>query len=165
LDVVRAVAEAGREDVALYTGNDDAIVADLLTEVPCVAGGQPLSRTMVGGLLGQWAVWTRQAVLLLERIKIARRTGADVRELLSLGAALTDANGAIFDVAHEFRGCIPGIHEVLRRAGLLKGTWCLDESERLSEGQAREIDRVTQWYPALTDDAFVREHLDDWLSD
>ncbi len=165
LDVIRAVAEAGRDDVALFTGNDDAIVADLLTAVPCLAGGQRVTRTIVGGLLGQWAVWTRQAVLLLERIQLARRTGADVRELLSLGAALTDANGAIFDVAHGFRGCIPGIHEVLGRVGLLKGTWCLDASERLSEGQAAEIERVSRSYPELVDDAFVRERLDDWLRD
>jgi dihydrodipicolinate synthase/N-acetylneuraminate lyase len=164
LDVVRAIAEAGRDDVALYTGNDDTIVADLLTEVPCVAGGLRVSRAIVGGLLGQWAVWTRQAVLLLERIKAAREGGQEIPALLSLGAALTDANSAIFDVAHAFRGCVPGIHEVLRRTGLLKGTWCLEVAERLSAGQTAEIDRVLRSYPELTDDAFVREHLDDWLS-
>ena len=164
IDVVRAVAQAGRDDVALYTGNDDAIVADLLTEVPYVVGGQRVSRAIVGGLLGQWAVWTRQAVLLLERITAARQHGQDLRQLLSLGAQLTDANGAIFDVAHAFRGCVPGIHDVLRRTGQLKGTWCLDVAERLSAGQTAEIDRVIRSYPELTDDAFVSEHLDDWLS-
>jgi len=160
LDVVRAIAASGRTDVALYTGNDDAIVADLITDFG--AGDQP-SRSIVGGLLGQWAVWTRQAVLLLERIRKARSSGDGVRELLSLGAALTDANGAIFDVAHQFRGCIPGIHEVLRRSGLLQGTWCLDPAERLSDGQTDEIDRVLHAYPFLNDDSFVAERLDDWL--
>jgi hypothetical protein len=164
IDVVRAVAQAGRDDVALYTGNDDAIVADLLTDVPCVASGQRVSRTVVGGLLGQWAVWTRQAVLLLQRITAARQDGQEIRQLLSLGAQITDANAAIFDVAHAFRGCVPGIHDVLRRAGLLKGTWCLDVAERLSTGQTAEIDRVIRSYPELTDDAFVSEHLEDWLS-
>jgi dihydrodipicolinate synthase/N-acetylneuraminate lyase len=163
IDVVRAVTEAGRDDVALYTGNDDAIVADLLTDVPCVVGGRRVTRSIVGGLLGQWAVWTREAVNLLDRVKAARRDPAQVRPLLSLGAALTDANAAIFDASHAFRGCIPGIHEVLRRSGLLKGTWCLDAGERLSAGQLAEIDRVMRSYPELTDDAFVREHAERWL--
>ena len=161
LDVVRAVAESGRTDVALYTGNDDAILNDLVTPFPGVAGGKPVTRRIVGGLLGQWAVWTRRAVELLERVKGAKEgePGAWATE----AAAITDANGAIFDAAHGFAGCIPGIHEVLRRQGLLRGTWCLDPRERLSPGQAREIDRVTQAYPQLTDDDFVRENLDRWM--
>ena len=158
LDVVRAVAESGREDVALYTGNDDAIVNDLVTPFRPIANGSPVTRRIVGGLLGQWAVWTRRAVELLERVK-AGETG----NLAGEGAAITDANGAIFDASNGFAGCIPGIHEILRRQGLLRGTWCLDPEERLSPGQAREIDRVTRAYPQLTDDAFVRENLERWL--
>ena len=159
LDVVRAVAESGRADVALYTGNDDAIVSDLVTPFPAIVDGKPVTRRIVGGLLGQWAVWTRRAVELLERVK-AGETG----NLASESAAITDANGAIFDAANGFAGCIPGIHEILRRQGLLRGTWCLDPEERLSPGQAREIDRVTRAYPQLTDDAFVRENLERWLA-
>ncbi len=168
LDVVTALAESGRRDVALYTGNDDAIVADLLTPFAVAPGAPPLRFS--GGLLGQWAVWTHRAVELLQRCRAvtaaAPQSGAstDVLELLSMGAALTDANAAIFDAAHGFAGCIPGIHEVLRRQGLLAGRWCLDPDEELSDGQAAAIDRALALYPQLTDDEFVREHLDRWLA-
>jgi dihydrodipicolinate synthase/N-acetylneuraminate lyase len=167
LDVVNALAESGRRDVALYTGNDDAIVADLLTPFPG-AGGAPLHFS--GGLLGQWAVWTASAVDMLRRCRVvtdpACRTADrdEVLRLLANGAELTDVNRALFDPAHAFAGCIPGIHEVLRRQGLLEGRWCLDPNEDLSPGQAGEIDRVLAQYPHLSDDAFVREHLDRWLA-
>lgn len=150
-DVVRAVVEAGRDDVALYTGNDDNIVADLLTPFPVEVGGTTVLRWIDGGLLGQWAVWTRAAVRLLAEIKEARRTGVLSSAMLSRGAALTDANAAIFDAAHGFRGCIPGIHEVLRRQGLLDGIWCLDPDETLSPRQTEEIGRVERSYVELTD--------------
>lgn len=163
-DVVRAIGESGREEIALYTGNDDNIVGDLLTPFPVNVGREGRVRWMDGGLLGQWAVWTQRAVDLLRRARAARAGGALDAELLREGAALTDANAAIFDAAHGFAGCIPGIHEVLRRQGLLAGTWCLDPRESLSQGQAQEIDRVCRSYPFLTDDAFVAERLDDWLA-
>src|SRR6266545_1842146 len=150
-DVVRAVVEAGRDDIALYTGNDDNIVADLLTPYPINVGGTTVLRWIDGGLLGQWAVWTRAAVKLLEHIKRARESGSIDSSLLSLGAALTDANAAVFDAANAFRGCIPGIHEVLRRNGLLDGIWCLDPNEMLSPGQGENITRVSRSYPELTD--------------
>jgi dihydrodipicolinate synthase/N-acetylneuraminate lyase len=162
LDVARALAASGRDDVVLYTGNDDAIVADLLTEFPSPDDRTPVQ--FAGGLLGQWAVWTRRAVGLLEQTHQFRQTGAGARELLALGAQLTDANAALFDVRNGFAGCIAGIHEVLRRQGLLAGRWCLDPAEDLSPGQMREIDRVLAAYPHLTDDAFVAEHRDRWLS-
>jgi dihydrodipicolinate synthase/N-acetylneuraminate lyase len=155
IDVVRAVVEAGRDDIALYTGNDDNIVADLLTPFPVNVGGTTVFRWIDGGLLGQWAVWTRGAVSLLATIKDARVTGDYAPSLLSHGAALTDANGAVFDVANGFRGCIPGIHEVLRRQGLLEGTWCLEPDEVLSPGQTDEITRVMRSYPEVTDEDSV----------
>jgi dihydrodipicolinate synthase/N-acetylneuraminate lyase len=161
-DVVRAVAESGRTDIALYTGNDDAILADLMTPFDCVVEGRTITTRMAGGLLGQWAVWTRRAVELLEQVRRSGPPGPP--DWPRLGAAITDANGAIFDAAHGFAGCIPGIHEVLRRQGLLRGTWCLDPDERLSPGQAAEIERVRRAYPHLRDDEFVREHLDRWLA-
>jgi dihydrodipicolinate synthase/N-acetylneuraminate lyase len=156
LDVVRAVIASGRDDIALYTGNDDNIVADLLT--PFRFEGKV--RRVVGGLLGHWAVWTRRAVELLDRCRHAAATP----ELLELGAAVTDCNAAFFDAANGYRGCIAGVHEVLRRQGLLAGTWCLDPEETLSPGQAAEIDRVYRDYPDLNDDDFVRENLDRWLA-
>ena len=156
LDVVRAVADSGRTDVALYTGNDDNILVDLLTRFP---GGHRI----VGGLLGQWAMWTRRAVEMLEAVRCATDDDPLDRAWLSGAAAITDANGAIFDARNTFRGCIPGIHEILRRQGLMRGTWCLDPDEVLSEGQREEIDRVLRAYPRLTDDEFVAERLDDWL--
>lgn len=158
IDVVRAVLEAGRDDVALYTGNDDNIIADLLT--PFTFNGR--TRHITGGLLGQWGVWTERAVALLDEIKHVRTAPAFAGEWLSRNAALTDANAAIFDAAHTFAGCLPGIHEVLRRQGLFATTACLDPSERLSPGQAREITRVTRAYPWLVDDAFVARHLARW---
>ena len=163
LDVVRAVAAAGRDDVALYTGNDDSILVDLLTPFPVTVGGAPAVRRVVGGLLGQWAVWTRRAVELLGAVR-AHGDAPLAPRWLTHAAALTDANGALFDPHHNFAGCLPGIHEVLRRQGLLRGTWTLDPHERLSPGQAAEIDRVLRTYPELTDDAFVAEHRDAWLA-
>jgi dihydrodipicolinate synthase/N-acetylneuraminate lyase len=158
LDVLRAVADSGRPDeIALYTGNDDSIVTDLLT--PFRFGTRTLR--IAGGLLGHWAVWTLPAVRMLEQIHGV--AGPERASWLTLAAEITDANGAFFDAAHQFRGCIAGIHEVLRRQGLLAGRWCLDPNEDLSPGQADEIERVYRAYPHLNDDAFVREHLDDCL--
>lgn len=157
LDVVRGVLDSGRADeISLYTGNDDAIVADLVTPMR-VSGGQA---SIVGGLLGQFAVWTNRAVELLERIK---RQGATA-ELLAEGMELTDVNSALFDAAGNFAGSIAGIHEVLHRQGLLPGTWCLEPHEVLSPGQRQEIDRVLTAYPHLNDDSFVQDNLDEWLS-
>jgi dihydrodipicolinate synthase/N-acetylneuraminate lyase len=156
LDVVRAVIEAGRDDIALYTGNDDAIVTDFLT--PFRIGGH--ERRIVGGLLGHWSVWTQRAVELLDRCRNADATP----NLMRLGVEVTDSNAAFFDAANRFHGCIAGLHEVLRRQGLLEGIWCLDEHETLSSGQREEIDRVYRAYPHLNDDAFVAEHRDEWLS-
>ena len=163
-DVVRAFAESGRNEVALYTGNDDSIVVDLLTPFRVVVDGAVVERHIVGGLLGQWAVWTRRAVEMLESIKQARGDALLDPNWLARAAALADANGAIFDARHRFAGCIPGIHEVLRRQGLLASTRTLDAEERLSPGQAEEIDRVIRSYPSLTDDEFVREYLEAWLA-
>lgn len=158
LDVVRAVVESGRaNEIALYTGNDDNIIADLLTTFD-FAGHRA---RMVGGLLGHWAVWTRSAVEQLAAIK-ATSDSIPLR-LLTLAQQVTDANAAFFDPAHQFRGCISGLHEILRRQGLLKGRWCLEPHEDLSPLQSEEIDRVCRDYPHLADDAFVHEHLDEWL--
>jgi hypothetical protein len=164
LDVVRAIAESGRDDIALYTGNDDAIVADLVTPYRIETARGPVERTIVGGLLGQWAVWTSKAVALWEACHAAAGAGQVSTELLRTGVRLTDANAALFDVAHDFAGCIAGLHEVLRRQGLLAGTWCLDPDEGLSPGQSEEIDRVYRAYPELNDDAFVAANRDRWLS-
>jgi dihydrodipicolinate synthase/N-acetylneuraminate lyase len=165
IDVVRAVAESGRaREVLLYTGNDDNIVLDLLTTFRFRANGQPVEVRLVGGLLGHWAVWTKRAVELVRQTRSIAESGQPVPAcLLSLAAEITDSNTALFDVAHDFAGCIPGIHEVLRRQGLLEGTWCLNPHEQLSPGQAEEIDRVCRAYPHLTDDDFVAAHRDEWL--
>jgi dihydrodipicolinate synthase/N-acetylneuraminate lyase len=166
LDVVRALADAGRDDIALYTGNDDAIVPDLVTDVPVVSGGRAYTRHFVGGLLGQWAVWTHTAVRMLDEIKTWRASGnASVpREWLTRGAALTMANAVIFDAANNYTGCLPGILEVLRRQGLVRGTWTFDTHEQLSPGQGEMLARLSVLYPELTDDAFVAEHRDAWLA-
>ena len=167
-DVVRAVADSGRR-IALYTGNDDNILIDLLTTYPVLRRGsrRPRRIRMAGGLLGHWAFWTSKAVRLLARVHhvLARhRTSRNVPAgLLGLATHITDANAAVFDAANGFQGCIPGIHEVLRRQGLLRGRWCLDPREELSPGQMEEIDRVCRTYPHLADDTFVQGRLDGWL--
>jgi hypothetical protein len=163
LDVIRAIAEAGREDIALYTGNDDSIVVDLVTPFRFDIGGRIVERRIVGGLLGHWAVWTRKAVELHAECRRITMAGQAVpHELLQRAVEVTDANAAFFDPAHDYAGCIPGIHEVLRRQGLLEGIWCLDPNETLSPGQSDEIDRVYRAYPRLNDDEFVHEHLEEW---
>jgi dihydrodipicolinate synthase/N-acetylneuraminate lyase len=161
LDVVRGVVAARAEQrIALYTGNDDHIVLDLAVPFDVRRGGETVRVRIRGGLLGHWSVWTKSAVDLLARIQ--REKASD--DLLALDARVTDCNSAFFDVANNFAGCIPGCHEVLRRQGLLEGTWCLDPNEKLSPGQPEEIDRVYREHGDLSDDAFVRAHLDRWLS-
>jgi len=162
IDVVRALAQSGRvQEIALYTGNDDNILNDLLT--PFDFGSQPVR--IVGGLLGHWAVWTKNAVELHAECRRIVVAGQPVpHELLQRAVEVTDANAAFFDPAHHYAGCIPGIHEVLHRQGLLEGIWCLDPNETLSVGQVDEIDRVYRAYPHLNDDGFVAEHRDEWLS-
>lgn len=158
IDVLRGVIDSGRaSEISLYTGNDDSILIDLLTRWNF--GGETLR--IVGGLLGHWAVWTSKAV---EHLALAQRSGAEIpTDLLTLAQQITDANAAFFDAANGFAGCIAGIHEVLRRQGLLEGIWCLDEDESLSPGQSAEIDRVYTAYPHLSDDTFVQNHLDEWM--
>lgn len=161
LDVVRAVCQSSRwQEIALYTGNDDNIVADLLTTFAFEVKGEMREKEIVGGLLGHWAVWTSKAVALLQEIKKIKESGAGIpSEMLTRNTQITDANAVIFDVAHQFRGCIPGIHEVLRRQDLLKGTWCLNPREVLSTGQSEELDRIYRDYPDQNDDDFVRAFL------
>jgi dihydrodipicolinate synthase/N-acetylneuraminate lyase len=164
LEVLRAVAEVGRTDeLALYTGNDDTIAVDLLTPFRVGTADGVKTVRIAGGLLGHWAVWTKTAVDLLREIQAVRRGGAVPAELLTRAAQITDCNAAFFDAANGFAGCIPGIHEVLRRQGLMAGTRCLNPRETLSPGQAAEIDRVYHAYPRLNDDAFVDAHRDEWL--
>lgn len=170
IDVVRAVAQAGRGDeIALYTGNDDNIVPDLITDFDLAhtssnGNGTSTPVRFVGGLLGQWAVWTKQVVELLASIQTQRSQGnLDYRHWLTYGAQMTDANASIFDAIHNFRGCIPGIHWVLQRQGLMTGTQTLNPYEQLSPGQVEEMERVYAAYPHLHDDAFVAAHLDEWL--
>jgi len=162
LDVVRGVVAAKAEGrVTLYTGNDDHIVLDLLAPLAVKRGAEEVRVRIKGGLLGHWSVWTKSAVELLQRIHGQARIDED---LLALDARVTDCNSAFFDVAHDFAGCIPGCHEVLRRQGLLEGIWCLDPNETLSPGQSEEIDRVCREHADLADDEFVRENLFRWLS-
>ena len=160
LDVVRAVVDAGRNDIALYTGNDDNIILDLVTPY--------FGRRIVGGLLGHWAVWTKRAVEHLKLVGFASRTASHSEprgtpDIFKLAVEVTDSNAAFFDAANGFAGCIAGLHEVLRRQGLLEGIWCLDPNEGLGPGQREEIDRVYRAYPHLNDDEFVKQHRDEWL--
>jgi dihydrodipicolinate synthase/N-acetylneuraminate lyase len=164
LDVIRGVIESGRaEDIALYTGNDDNILIDLLTEYKIPYNGKIFSRRIVGGLLGHWAVWTHSAVKLLNAVQKGEFDN-DLKRALTLAGQITDCNAAFFDAANNFAGCIAGLHEVLRRQGIFEGLWTIDRNEKLSPGQLEEIDRVYSAYPELNDDQFVEENLHKWLS-
>jgi hypothetical protein len=164
IDVIRAVVESSRTDVPLYTGNDDNIVVDLVTPWRFHVNEKFVERRIVGGLLGHWSVWTKKAAELLAKChELAGQSMSIPPEILSLAVQITDANAALFDAANNYAGCIPGLHEVLRRQGLLEGIWCVDPAEGLSPGQQNEIDRVYAAYPYLNDDTFVEEHLDQWL--
>ena len=165
LDIVRAVVDARAEErIALYTGNDDHIVLDLLQPFDIPRDGETVRVRIVGGLLGHWSVWTRRAVELFDRLRAAGADGTVPVDLLALDSQVTDANPTVYDAVHDFAGCVPGVHEVLRRQGLLEGVWCLDENEVLSPGQAEDITRVISAYPHLTDDDFVTAHRRAWLS-
>ena len=164
LDVVRAVVESGRNDLALYTGNDDNIVVDLLSPFRFATPRGIEERRITGGLLGHWGVWTRAAVELFEKIREARKSATLSAQWLETAAAVTDMNAAVFDSANNFAGCIPGILEVLRRQGLVPTNLCLNPHETLSLGQGEELSRVSAAYPGLVDDGFVMENLDAWLS-
>lgn len=160
LEVVRAVMDSGRAEIALYTGNDDNIIVDLLTPFEHARR----RRFIAGGLLGQWGVWTKCATELFAEIKQARGKEKINRTWLKRNADLTDANAAVFDAANGFAGCLSGINEILRRQGIFETAACLDPDERLSKGQADELDRVTRAYPWLVDDMFVKENLERWLN-
>lgn len=165
IDIVRAVVDARAEDrIALYTGNDDHIVLDLLQPFAIRRDDELVTVRIVGGLLGHWSVWTRRAVELFDELRSTARDDSVPSRLLALDSQVTDANRAVYDAVHDFAGCIPGVHEVLRRQGLLDGVWCLDENETLSPGQADDITRVQASYPHLTDDDFVAAHRDAWLT-
>jgi len=163
LEVVRGVAESGRADeIALYTGNDDNILVDLLTKYEIKVGNKLVKKSIVGGLLGHWAVWTKKAVELLENIH-SGKFDLNTREAITLAQQITDSNSAFFDTANNFAGCIVGLHEVLRRQGILDGLWVLNPDEVLSPGQMEEIDRVYAAYPHLNDDEFIAENIHSWL--
>jgi dihydrodipicolinate synthase/N-acetylneuraminate lyase len=162
-DVIRGVAESGRADkIALYTGNDDTILADLLSEYNIEFAGKTIKKRIVGGLLGHWAVWTQKAVMLLEAVH-SHEYDTNIQKTLSLANQITDSNAAFFDARNNFAGCIVGLHEVLRRQGLLEGLWTLNPGEVLSPVQKEEIDRVYRAYPHLNDDIFVKENIDRWF--
>ena len=165
-DVVRAVAMSSRRDeITLYTGNDDNIVLDLITTYRFEIDGKTYEKGFIGGLLGHWSVWTKKAVELFEKCKAVREMSEIPAEILTLAAEVTDTNAVFFDTANDFKGCIAGLHEVLRRQGIFKGTWCLNPDEKMSQGQAEEIDRIYKAYPHLNDDEFIKANLYRWLAD
>ncbi len=164
LDVVRAATFSTRADqIALYTGNDDNIVLDLLTKYKFTIDGKTYEKGFVGGLLGHWSVWTNTAVKMFAMLKSRSKDEYIKADLLTLAMEVTDCNSAFFDTANGFKGCIAGLHHVLKRQGLMDGIWCLNEEETLSPGQMEEIERVYRLYPHLNDDEFVKDNWKDWI--
>ena len=165
LEVIRAVIESGRDDIALYTGNDDNIILDLASPFRFQHAGKTITRYIIGGLLGHWAVWTKKGSEHLAACHVAHQQQDNFPlELIHLNTEVTDCNAAFFDAANKFQGCVPGIHQVLYKQGLLEGIWCLNPNQTLGPGQEKEIDRVYAAYPYLNDDLFVKEHIDTWLA-
>lgn len=165
IDVIQGVVDAGAEHrITLYTGNDDHIVFDLVTPFAARRNDEDVTVRIKGGLLGHWSVWTKAAVEVFHRCRAAANAGAIPMDLISLDSKVTAMNAALFDVANDFQGCIAGCHEILRRQGLLKGIWCIDPAEGLSHGQAEALTNVTRGYSELTDDSFVADNLERWLS-
>ena len=163
LDVVRAATFSKRcDDITLYTGNDDNIVIDLMTKYKFIKDGKKVERGFDGGLLGHWSVWTKKAVEIFEKIKIEKEKDSISPEILTLAAEVTDTNSAFFDTANSFKGCIAGLHEILRRQGLMENILCLNPDETMSKGQVEELDRVQRMYPHLNDDEFIKENISDW---
>ena len=163
LDVAFGIASAHAENrITLYTGNDDHIVADLVTPMVVRTGNREVTLRFQGGLLGHWSVWARGAVKLLEKLKLAVASGPVTPEILALDSFVTDCNSVVFDVDHDFAGCSPGCHEILRRQGLMRTINCLDPHEKLSPGQSEGIDRLYATYPELNDDAFVAANIERW---
>ncbi len=163
LDVVRAAAMSKRcDDITLYTGNDDNIVIDLVTNYRFQKDGKTVGKSFEGGLLGHWSVWTKKAVELFERLKEEKKKDVISSEILTLASEVTDTNSAFFDTAHTFKGCIAGLHEILRRQGLMKNIYCINPDETLSEGQLEELNRIQAMYPHLNDDDFIRDNLESW---
>jgi len=164
-DVIRAVCHSKRnKNIAIYTGNDDNIIADLLTTYRFNVNGETVMKPIVGGLLGHWSVWTKKSVEYFNEVKKARLSNKPSSELLTLGQEITDANAAFFDAKNQYKGSISGINEVLARQGLLQGRWCLLEKDKLSPKQLDEIDRVYEDYSHLNDDTFVKENLTKWFT-
>jgi dihydrodipicolinate synthase/N-acetylneuraminate lyase len=164
-DVVQALLEHDRwAEVAVLTGNDDAIVHDLVTPVRRTVGGRSREIRTAGGLLGQWAVGTAAAVALVAEACAARDAGSVPTGLLTGAADLVEVNAAVFDVDHGFAGCVAGVNEVLRQQGLLRSARCLAPAERLSPGQRERIAAVRDRYPGWLDEEFVAEHRDRWLT-
>jgi Dihydrodipicolinate synthetase family len=165
LNVLQGVADAKAERrIALYTGNDDHIILDLLTPFTVRRGDEIVVLRIRGGLLGHWSVWTKRAVELHARCRAASERNEVPYDLIAQDSAVTACNAAVFDVANGFHGVIAGCHEVLRRQGLLEGIWCLDPNEGLSPGQRELIESVSHGFPELTDDDFVATHRDRWLN-
>ncbi|CEG26440.1 dihydrodipicolinate synthase family protein [Bacillus sp. B-jedd] len=165
IDVVRAVCHSPRnEEIALYTGNDDNIINDLVTAYRFKVDGNMVEKRIVGGLLGHWSVWTKKVVETFKELKKLKDGESVPDEILTLGQEITDANAAIFDSRHSFKGSIAGINEILARQGLLKGNWCLLDRETLSSGQAEELDRIYASYPHLNDDDYVKANLEKWFA-
>ncbi len=163
-DVVRAAALSSRSDeIALYTGNDDNIVIDLVSNYRFEVDGKVYEKRFVGGLLGHWSVWTKKAVELFHKCKALHGCETIPADILKLANEVTDTNAVFFDTANGFKGCIAGLHEVLRRQGLMKGIWCLNPEETMSPGQKEEIDRIYKMYPHLNDDEFIKANLDKWF--
>ena len=163
LDVVRAVAMSERcKDITLYTGNDDNIVIDLLTQYKFEKDGKTIIKGFDGGLLGHWSVWTKKAVEIFEKTQAEKKKDSVSAEMLTLAAEVTDTNSAFFDTAHNFSGCIAGLHEILRRQGLMSNIYCLNPDETLSQGQLEELNRIQEKYPHLSDDEFIKQHIDEW---
>ena len=160
LTMLEGAANSEHKDtLALLTGNDDRIVADLLGEF---AFQTQKGRSVVeykGGLLGHFATDTNAAVHWCTAIKNKKTTGEWNFGLSEndLAHGVNRCNMALFDAMGNFENSVWGVKYRLSSMGLLPGPYCKHEEGR--KGQAQAIDDVYNEYPELNDNEFVAENL------
>lgn len=161
LVMLEAAAISPRKDeLILFTGNDDRIVADLLGDYEFKTNGRTSIVNYQGGLLGHFATDTGAAVRWFQAIQKKKRTGKWEFELSEeiLAHAVNRCNMELFDALGNFENSVWGVKYRLTSLGLLPGPYCMHESGR--KGQAKAIDSVYGEYSPLSDQGYLADQLE-----
>ena len=158
--MLEAAANSDRqEQLTLFTGNDDRIVADLMGHYDFQTTKGPRRVDYQGGLLGHFATDTQAAVTWFGAIQEYKHTGSWNFDMSKdqLAHGVNRCNLALFDAIGNFENSVWGVKNRLSYLGLLPGPYCMHESGRT--GQAKAINKIYQEYPLLSDDHYLEEHL------